>query len=123
MNCLSWNNTGTEYSNYSNCTTCAGSNYNTNLALTLGTDNSIARFTNTGYYPAQGVQDVGDCPNPITDPTGYAAWLAAFGDWHPLANSFLVGRGTRSDGSSDLDGVQRPISPTIGAYEPVPANA
>ena len=123
-NNLSWNNTGTEFSSYSSLTTCAGSTYNAALALTLGTDNSIARFTNTGYYPAQGVQDVGDCPNPITDPDGYAAYLAAFGDWHPLSNSFLVGRGTAdSNVTTDADGVTRPDPPTIGAYEPVPVNA
>ena len=123
-NCLSWNNSGTEFADYSNATTCAGSAYNAALALTLGTDNSIARFTNTGYYPAQGVQDVGDCPNPITDPTGYAAYLAAFGDWHPLANSFLIGKGTDDiSATTDADGVTRPDPPTIGAYEPVPVSA
>ena len=121
-NCLSWNNSGIEYN--VSYITCAGSTYNAALALTLGTDNTIARFTNTGYAPAQGVQDVGDCPNPITDPTGFAAWIAAFGDWHPLANSFLVGRGTAdSDVTTDADGVARPDPPTIGAYEPVPASA
>lgn len=122
-NCLSWNNSGTEYYNYSKTTTCAGSTYNSALALTLGTDNSIARFTNTGYYPAQGVQDTGDCPSPITDPDGYAAYIASFGDWHPLANSFLVGKGTaQSDVTTDADGVTRPASPTIGAYEPKPSS-
>ena len=120
-NCLSWNNSGTEYSDYSAATTCAGSTYNAALALTLGTDNSIAKFTDTGYYPAQGVQDTGDCPSPIDDPDGYAAYIASFGDWHPLASSFLVGKGTaQSDVTTDADGVTRPSPPTIGAYEPVP---
>lgn len=123
-NCISWNNSGTEFSNYSQAATCAGSTYNAALALTLGNDNSIARFTNTGYYPAQGVQDVGDCPSPIDDPTGYAAYIAAFGDWHPLANSFLIGKGTAdSSVTTDADGVTRPDPPTIGAYEPVPVSA
>ena len=122
-NCISWNNnSGTEFNSSRTLTTCAGSVYDSRLALTLGTDNSIARFTNTGYYPAQGVQDVGACPSPIDDPTGYADYLAAFGDWHPLANSFLVGRGTAdSNVTDDADGVTRPDPPTIGAYEPVPA--
>lgn len=123
INCLSWNNSGTEFYNYSLTTTGAGSTYNSALALTLGTDNSIARFTNTGYYPAQGVQDTGDCPSPITDPAGYAAYVASFGDWHPLANSFLVGKGTaQTDVTTDADGVTRPASPTIGAYEPKPTS-
>ena len=118
-NCLSWNNIGTEYSDYTKSITCAGSTYNSSLALTLGTDNTIARFTNTGYAPAQGAQDIGDCPSPITDPTGFAAWIAAFGDWHPAANSFLIGKGTAVSGvTKDLDGVRRSNPPTIGAYEP-----
>lgn len=128
QNCLSFNNNNI-YDSFSPPTnrniTCADWKYTSSYsALTLGADNSIARFTNTGYYPAQGVQDVGDCPNPISDPTGYAAYLAAFGDWHPLSNSFLVGRGTAdSNVTTDADGVTRPDPPTIGAYEPVPTNA
>jgi len=122
-NCISWNNHYTDFSDYSQAITSAGSTYNAALALTLGNDNSIARFTNTGYYPAQGVQDVGDCPSPIDDPTGYAAYIAAFGDWHPAANSFLIGRGTAdSSVTTDADGVTRPDPPTIGAYEPVPVS-
>lgn len=123
INSLSWNNYGNEFYNYGNngLGSCAGSVYNENLALTLGTDNSIARFTNTGYYPAQGVQDVGDCPNPITDPNGFSVYIESFGDWHPLSNSFLIGKGTTdSNITTDLDGVTRPSPPTIGAYEPKP---
>lgn len=123
INCISWNNSCTSEFD-GNKTTCAGSTYNGGFALTLGNDNSIARFTNTGYYPAQGVQDVGDCPSPIDDPTGYAAYIAAFGDWHPAANSFLIGKGTAdSNVTTDADGVTRPDPPTIGAYEPVPVSA
>ena len=123
-NSLAWNCGDNIYPNSYDPITCAGSYYNAKLALVLGTDNTIARFTNTGYAPARGVQDVGDCPSPISDPTGYAAWIAAFGDWHPLANSFLVGRGTAdSNVTTDADGVARPDPPTIGAYEPVQANA
>ena len=122
-NCISWNNSGTEFNDYSYITTCAGSTYNAALKLVLGTNNSIARFTNTGYYPAQGVQDVGDCPSPIDDPTGYATYIASFGDWHPAANSFLIGKGTAdSSVTTDLDNVNRPNPPTIGAYEPRPAS-
>ena len=124
-NCLSWNNNGKEYSiqfTSSSATTCTGSVYDSMFALTLGTDNSIARFTNTGFAPAQGVQDVGDCPSPIDDPDGYAEWLAAFGDWHPASNSFLLGAGTYdSSVTTDLDGTTRPNPPAIGAYEAVSA--
>ena len=114
-NCLSWNNSGTEFAGTK--TTCAGSVYDADLALVLGTDNSISRFTNTGFAPAQGVQDVGDCPSPIDDQDGYAEWLTAFGDWHPAANSFLLGAGTAdSSVTTDADGVTRPDPPSIGAY-------
>lgn len=67
------------------------------------------------------MQDVGDCPSPIDDPDGYAKWLAAFGDWHPAANSFLLGIGTAdSSVTTDADGVTRPDPPSIGAYEAYP---
>ena len=67
------------------------------------------------------MQDVGDCPNPITDPNGFSAYIESFGDWHPLSNSFLIGKGTTdSNITTDLDGVTRPSPPTIGAYEPKP---
>ena len=123
INCLSWNNDGTEFSNYTNLTTCAGSTYNSALALTLGTDNSIARFTNTGFAPAKGMQDVGECPSPVDDPDGYAEWLSAFGDWHPAADSFLLGAGTADeDVTTDADGVTRPDPPSIGAFEAKPAS-
>ncbi len=118
-NCVSWNNECVK--EYSGSTACAGSVYTDDLALTLGYDNTIARFTNTGYYPAQGVQDVGDCPSPVDDPDGFKAYVAAFGDWHPLSNSFLIGKGTAlEDVTTDLDGVTRPAPPTIGTYEPRP---
>ena len=119
-NCLSWNNSGTEFTGTK--ITCAGSVYDATLALTLGTDNSIARFTNTGFAPAKGVQDVGACPSPLDDPDGYAEWLSAFGDWHPAADSFLLGAGTAdSSVTTDADGVTRPDPPAIGAYEAKPA--
>ena len=119
-NCLSWNNSGTEFTGTK--ITCAGSVYDATLALTLGTDNSIARFTNTGFAPAKGVQDVGDCPSPLDDPDGYAEWLSAFGDWHPAADSFLLGAGTAdSSVTTDADGVTRPDPPSIGAFEAKPA--
>ena len=115
-NCLSWNNDGTEFYVFNSPTTCAGSVYDASLALTLGTDNSIARFTNTGFAPAKGVQDVGACPSPL-----YAEWLSAFGDWHPAADSFLLGAGTAdSSVTTDADGVTRPDPPAIGAYEAKP---
>ena len=121
-NCLSWNNEGNEFSSSTSLTTCAGSVYNASLTLTLGTDNSIARFTNTGFAPAKGVQDVGDCPSPLDDPDGYAEWLSAFGDWHPAADSFLLGAGTAYFSvTTDADGVTRPDPPSIGAYEAKPA--
>ena len=119
-NCIAWN---CERGDLLVSTTSASSTYSEGLTLTLGNDNSIARFTDTGYFPAQGVQDVGDCPDPISDPTGYVAYLAAFGDWHPSADSFLVGRGTADQNvTTDADGVARPDPPTIGAYEPRPTN-
>lgn len=77
---------------------------------------------NTGFAPAQGVQDVGACPSPLDDPDGYAEWLSAFGDWHPAADSFLLGAGTKDeDVTTDADGVTRPDPPSIGAYEAKPA--
>lgn len=111
--------------------TCAGQNYNKKFALTLGNDNTIARFVNTGFAPAQGFQKLEDCPNPIDDPEGYESWISQFGDWHPAANSFLLGIGTANpyligagiDNSSDdidADGVTRPDPPSIGAYEAYP---
>ena len=121
-NNLSWNNQGAEFAADLSCQHCAGTAYSAKLSVTLGPDNSIARFTNTGYFPACGVQPICDCPSPIDDPTGYADYLAAFGDWHPLANSFLVGAGMTLLGvTTDADGVTRPDPPAIGAYEPVPA--
>ena len=100
---------------------CACSLYGGGNVITLGYDNTIARFTATGYFPARGVQDVGKCPNPATDRAGFDAYIAAFGDWRPLSNSFLVGHGyTIPDITTDLDGVARPDPPTIGAYEPKP---
>jgi len=120
-NNLAWNNQGAEFAADLSCRHCAGTTYSAKLAVTLGPDNSIARFTNTGYYPACGVQTISDCPSPIDDPTGYADYLAAFGDWHPLANSFLVGAGMTILGvTTDAGGVIRPDPPAIGAYEPVP---
>lgn len=112
-----WNNDGT-ISAESN----AQSAYNESNALTLGTDNSIARFVNTGYAPAIGVQEIGDCPDPLKDPDGFADYIASFGDWHPQADSFLIGKGIydSSYNTTDLDGVTRPDPPTIGAYEPRP---
>lgn len=97
----------------------ASSDY-TSEGITLGNDNLLAKFTDTGYYPARGVQSLGGCPCPFDDPDGYAAYVASFGDWHPLPDSVLVGRG-KSIGGTDLDGVTRPdYYPTIGCYEPRP---
>ena len=85
----------------------------------LGNDNSLSKFTNTGFYPAIGVQNAGNCPSPIDDPEGFDAYIRMFGDWHPAADSILVGKGEyASDYPVDIDGVTRPDPPTIGAYEP-----
>ena len=62
---------------------------------------------------------MGGCPCPFDDPDGYEAYVASFGDWHPLSDSVLVGRGGNVEGT-DLDGVTRPNPATIGAYEPRP---
>lgn len=114
--CVFWNNNGTIPGE-----TNAQTVFDSKNALTLGDDNSIARFVNTGYYPAIGVQDVGECPDPLNDPDGFSAYVSIFGDWHPRSDSFLVGKGVYDSASStDLDGVTRPDPPTIGAYEPRP---
>ena len=111
-----WNNEGT----ISSPSTNAQSAYNESNLLTLGYDNSIARFTSTGYYPAIGVQDLGNCPNPITDPEGYNAYVSSFGNWVPQSNTFLKGKGIKDeDIPNDLNGNPRPDSPTLGAYEPL----
>jgi hypothetical protein len=114
-NSVSWNS-GVVFSN----TYSASSDY-TSDGITLGNDNLLAKFTDTGYYPARGVQSLGGCPCSFDDPDGYAAYVASFGDWHPLPDSVLVGKGTYiSSESLDLDEVTRPDPPTIGAYEPRP---
>jgi hypothetical protein len=111
-----WNNNGTCVADGN-----AQSAYDSSNVLTLGTNNEITRFVGTGYAPAIGVQDVGECPDPITDNEGYAEYVASFGDWHPQADSFLIGKGIyKSSFKTDLDGVTRPNPPTIGAYEPRP---
>ena len=122
VSCLSFNNaTNTGEFSADEQLGCAGSLYSDDNKITLGYDNTIARFTATGYFPARGVQDVGKCPNPATDRAGFDAYIAAFGDWRPLSNSFLVGQGyTIPDITTDLDGATRPDPPTIGAYEPRP---
>lgn len=122
LSCLSFNNaTNTGEFIAKEQLGCAGSLYSAGNKITLGYDNTIARFTATGYFPARGVQDVGKCPNPATDRAGFDAYIAAFGDWRPLSNSFLVGQGNAfSDITTDLNDVTRPDPPTIGAYEPKP---
>lgn len=112
-NSVSWNS-GVVF----NSNTCASSDYSSN-GIVLGNDNLITKFTNTGYYPARGVQDLGGCPCPFDDPDGYEAYVASFGDWHPLSDSVLVGRGGNV-GGTDLDSVTRPDPATIGCYEPRP---
>ena len=97
---------------------CAVSEYYKDQ-IYLGNDNSLSKFTNTGFYPAIGVQNAGNCPSPIDDPEGFDAYIRMFGDWHPAADSILVGKGEyASDYPVDLDGATRPDPPTIGAYEP-----
>lgn len=114
-----WNNNGSIYG-----ATNAQSAYYFNNKLTLGYDNSIARFVNTGYAPAIGIQDIGECPDPTLDPDGFAEYVASFGDWHPQPDSFLVGKGVYdSRYTTDLSGVERPNPPAIGAYEPKQENA
>lgn len=114
-----WNSNGTM-----DGATNAQSAYDSGNKLTLGYDNSIARFVNTGYAPAIGIQDIGECPDPTLDPDGFAEYVASFGDWHPQADSFLVGKGVyNSRYPTDLSGVERPDPPTIGAYEPRQENA
>lgn len=116
INNVFWNNNGTCVADGN-----AQSAYNSANVLTLGTSNDITRFVGTGYAPAIGIQDIGECPNPITDNEGFAAYVASFGDWHPQPDSFLVGKGVYSSSyPTDLDGVARPNPPTLGAYEPRP---
>ena len=112
-----WNNNGTCVADGN-----AQSAYNSSNVLTLGTSNDITRFVGTGYAPAIGIQDIGECPDPITDSEGYAEYVASFGDWHPQADSFLVGRASDQSVSNfyDLDGGVRPKPATLGAYEPIP---
>ena len=117
-NSVFWNNASQYYGPISSC---AGPVYGTGISVVLGYDNSIAKFINTGYYPACGVQDVSDCPSPIDDPTSYSNYIASFGDWRPQATSFLIGQGIyNSSVTTDINGVTRPDPPTMGAYEPVP---
>lgn len=120
-NNIFWNNNGTIIG-----VANAQSVYSEADAVILGTDNSIARFVNTGYFPAIGIQDIGECPDPIKYPEEFSVYVASFGDWHPRSDSILVGRGAENflnTPSDDLDGVTRPDPPTIGAYEPRPAEA
>ena len=115
-NTVFWNNNGTI-----NPDGNAQSAYDAGNTLTLGHDNTISRFVSTGYAPAVGVQDIGECPNPIDDPEGFEDYVSSFGDWHPRNDSFLVGNGSyRAENLTDLDGVTRADPPSLGAYEPVP---
>jgi hypothetical protein len=96
----------------------AQSEYDESNLLTLENDNSIERFTSTGYYPAKGVQDLGDCPDPISDEEGYNAYISSFGNWKPQSNSFLVEKGVKLENvPTDIEGNERPDKPTLGAYE------
>ena len=86
--------------------------------LTLDADNSIARFINTGFWPAQGIQDVGLPPYPNTDPQGFQNWIDQFGDFRPASNSFLKGlTPLDSNVPTDIDGTTRLSPTTPGAYE------
>ena len=110
-----WNNNGTIPA-AGNAQTA----YDVDNVLTLGADNTIARFVNTGYSPAIGIQDVGKCPDPVKAPDDFSDYIASFGDWHPLSDSYLIGKGKFNNNfKSDLDSVTRPDPPTIGCYEPV----
>ena len=111
-----WNNNGT-----APAANNAQSAYSSENILTLGSNNDIARFESTGYSPAMGPQDAGVCPDPVTDPEGYNAYIDSFGDWQPKNNSFLIGKGVRlEDVPTDIEGTERPETPTLGAYEPKP---
>lgn len=89
--------------------------------VSLGSDNSLTKFSNTGYYPQMGLVDVGYRPSIVDDPQGFTDYVNAFGNWRPLASSVLAGKGyDMSTLTTDLDGVTRPDPPTIGAYEAVP---
>ena len=111
-----WNNNGT-----APAADNAQSAYSSENILTLGSNNDIARFESTGYSPAMGPQDAGVCPDPVTDPEGYNAYIDSFGDWQPKNNSFLIGKGVRlEDVPTDIEGTERPETPTLGAFEPKP---
>ena len=110
-----WNNTGTI-----NPAGNAQSEYDEDNALTLGTNNLITKFTQTGYYPAKGKQDIGACPDPDTQAESFALWVQGFGNWVPLLTSFMHEQGTYdSELLDDLRDVVRPNPPTFGAYEPI----
>lgn len=112
-----WNNNGT-----APAANNAQSAYASDNILTLGSNNDIARFEKTGYYPAIGPQDTGKCPDPLNDPEGYNAYVTSFGDWHPKNNSFLIGKGVKLEQvADDIEGKERSETPALGAYEPVPA--
>lgn len=117
-NCVSWNNAGVEFSGSN--TTCAGSTESDSVSVVLGNDNTLAKFLNTGYAPQKGIIS-GNCPDPVEHPNEFAAYLFKFGDWHPAADSSLIGAGTAdSSVTTDADGVTRPDPPAIGAYEAKP---
>jgi hypothetical protein len=108
-----WNNEGSITPNNN-----AQSKYDESNLLTLENDNSIARFTSTGYYPAKGVQDFGDCPDPVSDEEGYNNYVNSFGNWKPNSNSFLKNKGIKLYYIlTDIEGTERPETPTLGAYE------
>jgi len=113
--CVAFNNSDSFGTNQTNC---AQSLFHASNALTLGTDNAIAKFTTLPIYDSVGVQDIEDCPNPATDETGFNTWVAAFGDYHPESTSYLKGLGVDVEGiTTDLDGATRLSPPTVGAYE------
>ncbi|MFA6719285.1 MAG: hypothetical protein WCS15_09395 [Prevotella sp.] len=114
-NCVAFNNSSSFTTNQTNC---AQSVFHASNELTIGTDNSIAKFTSLPVYDSVGVQDAGDCPNPATDETGFNAWVASFGDYEPETTSFLKGKGVDiAEITTDLNNKTRLSPPTIGACE------
>ena len=81
--------------------------------------NSLSRFTSLGYAASElGNQDLGKCPDPISDEEGFNNYVNSFGDWHPQVGSALIGKGVKiEEVQTDIEGTERPETPTLGAYE------
>ena len=100
----------------------ATSQYTDFSSLVLGYDNSLTKFRNTGYFPQNGVVDIGECPSPIMNLSSFCDYVKSFGDWRPLTGTALASHGVSGHNPyKDLADVVRPDPPTIGAYEPVSA--